>query len=429
MIGQRLVFFAVATVGITLASGPAEGELPAVRRAVAVSASPNGTSYEYASAALHLRWQRPGGDYVDADGVLNGPKSSIVVPVSRPIDVEIDISSLEGDLLLRFDGGHAPGWSSPRIDGEPVEAFWVDASSNRPIGAPLKMPAFVANPGNGKRLTISLQNIYQAGRLLVDRVAPPVPPAWTMQSGGLAATVAKDAGLRGRPGVIRYLEASSEATMRKLLPRGSVADPLAYDAQWLAGPKGLPVLRASSHPANQRLISWFLRFEPQQEVYARYALLIEPDVADGMTELGVKLPGLAGGEVSWRMEHGPIAPANPGRYAALDYMYSAESGAGYPPLRSMGGVFEAGRWYSIEQYVKLNTPGQPDGVAKVWINGNLTWSSDKVRFRDKPDTRIDHLHVNIYHGGMGLPKAPIHYRIAAIAVAREYIGPPVELLP
>jgi hypothetical protein len=33
----------------------------------------------------------------------------------------------------------------------------------------------------------------------------------------------------------------------------------------------------------------------------------------------------------------------------------------------------------------------------------------------------------VYHGGMGLPKAPIHYRIAAIAVAKAYIGPPPEL--
>jgi hypothetical protein len=93
----------------------------------------------------------------------------------------------------------------------------------------------------------------------------------------------------------------------------------------------------------------------------------------------------------------------------------------------MGGVFTANRWYSIEQYVKLNTPGIADGVAKVWINGQLAWAADKLRFRNDPATRIDHMHVNIYHGGRKPPKAPIHYRLAAIAVAKTYIGPPPEL--
>jgi hypothetical protein len=81
----------------------------------------------------------------------------------------------------------------------------------------------------------------------------------------------------------------------------------------------------------------------------------------------------------------------------------------------------------IEQYVKLNTPGKDDGIGKVWINGQLAWESDHVRYRDKASSRIDHVHVNFYHGGMGLPKGPMHYGLAAIAVAKAYIGPSPEL--
>jgi hypothetical protein len=78
------------------------------------------------------------------------------------------------------------------------------------------------------------------------------------------------------------------------------------------------------------------RFSPQEEVYARYCFVIEDDVADGMTERGVKLPGLAGDEVSRRMEHGPVVAATRGLYAALDYYYGADSGSGYGNIHSMG---------------------------------------------------------------------------------------------
>lgn len=249
--------------------------------------------------------------------------------------------------------------------------------------------------------------------------------AWA--DAGLAARVAHDSDLRDDPRVIRYLALTDEATLRNMIPRGEIAEPFAYSPAWIPGPNGLPVLRFSSVPSNQRLISWFLRFEPQQEVYARYCLLIEDDVADGMTELGVKLPGLAGDEVSWRMEHGPVVATNRGLYTALDYFYGAETGAGYGAIRSMNVSFKADLWYVIEQYVKLNTPGRDDGIGKVWINGQLVWDSDHVRYRDKASSSIDHLHVNVYHGGMGLPKGPMHYRLAGIVVAKDYIGPPPEL--
>jgi hypothetical protein len=252
--------------------------------------------------------------------------------------------------------------------------------------------------------------------------------AWAAgPGGGLATGLAKDADLARQPEVLRYVALTGEPALRQLFPRGTVAEPFAYEPEWLGGPNGLPVLRFSSHPQNQRLISWFLHFEPQEEVFARYCILIEDDVADGMTERGVKLPGLAGDEVSWRMEHGPVVPASRGLYAALDYIYAADTGAGYGQIRSMNTTFKAGLWYVIEQYVKLNEPGKSDGIGKVWINGKLAWESDTVRYRDQAASRMNHLHVNVYHGGMGLPKAPIHYRIAGIAVARAYIGPPPEL--
>jgi len=273
------------------------------------------------------------------------------------------------------------------------------------------------------------EDLGREGRVIRALVAVAIlvaVPAAAAQT-GIAARVAHDADLRNDPQVVRYLALTGEPALREALPRGDVAEPFAYEPEWITGPNGLPVLRFASLATNQRLISWFLHFPPQDEVYARYCILIEDDVADGMTERGVKLPGLAGDEVSWRMEHGPVMPGSRGLYAALDYIYSADSGAGYGAIRSMNVSFKAGLWYVIEQYVKLNAPGRSDGVGKVWINGQLAWESDNVRYRDKPASLMDHVHVNVYHGGMGLPKGPMHYRIAGIAVAKAYIGPPPEL--
>ena len=36
-----------------------------------------------------------------------------------------------------------------------------------------------------------------------------------------------------------------------------------------------------------------------------------------------------------------------------------------------GAKLETNRWYSIEQYLKLNTPGKHDGVLRAWAGGRL----------------------------------------------------------
>ena len=37
------------------------------------------------------------------------------------------------------------------------------------------------------------------------------------------------------------------------------------------------------------------------------------------------------------------------------------------------GFLEKNRWYSIEQYLKLNTPGENDGVLRAWVDGRLAF--------------------------------------------------------
>ena len=41
----------------------------------------------------------------------------------------------------------------------------------------------------------------------------------------------------------------------------------------------------------------------------------------------------------------------------------------------------AGRWYCIEEELVLNTPGQEDGIMRLWINGNLLLNNTSANVR------------------------------------------------
>lgn len=386
---------------------------------IRVSGQAGGTDFVNVSANLKLPWTKPGGDYIDKNGVLNGPAPHASATVTWGMqEVTIDISRMSGDLLLRWSGPIPAKFGSVKIDGAEASAFWVDASTSHPIGAPYSTPGFVRNV-DGKKLTLTLSNLYQPGALLVDPVALPTVPALPMT------------GPSNKPTILE-LDLKNSAAIDALIKPFDIAQPFAYNPEFGAD-NGMPYLRFSSVTANQRLISWFLRFPAKDKVNARYALYIEDDVADGMNELGMKLPGLAGDDgISWRMEHGMQAPENRGLYGAADYRYSVDSGGGFGTISSMNTVLQAGRWYVIEQRAEKNTitngVANPDGVAKVWINGHLAYQANNVRWTNSRNAHFNYVHVNVYHGGLGFPKAPFHYRIARIGISDDYIGAPAELV-
>lgn len=58
-------------------------------------------------------------------------------------------------------------------------------------------------------------------------------------------------------------------------------------------------------------------------------------------------------------------------------------------------------WYTIRQYIKLNTPGQKDGIVVMWINGVETYRDSKALIRNagKNNLKINALIMNTYRGG------------------------------
>lgn len=62
---------------------------------------------------------------------------------------------------------------------------------------------------------------------------------------------------------------------------------------------------------------------------------------------------------------------------------------------------EADKWYTIRQYVKLNTPGERDGVVVMWIDNEETFRKENLNIRkaDKGDLKINALVMHTYRGG------------------------------
>jgi hypothetical protein len=185
-----------------------------------------------------------------------------------------------------------------------------------------------------------------------------------------------------------------------------------------------------------------LGYEPE-EAYFKYDLRL----GNGWeTVQGGKLPGLAGtyGTAGWggRRSDGTngwsargiyknIVPShNP--FAGLipigSYLYHADMPSLYgnsiiwnQNSESLG-LLQRNRWYSLEQRIKMNTPGQKDGVLEAWIDGEKVYSNHSINFRTVEYLKIERAWLNIFHGGTATVKKDIYAFVDNIVISPEYIG-------
>ena len=175
---------------------------------------------------------------------------------------------------------------------------------------------------------------------------------------------------------------------------------------------------------------------PQQSLYFRYYVRFEPGF-DFVK--GGKLPGLAGGKgntgghkpngtdgwsarVMWRAD-GKIVqyvyhPDQPGEYGEdFDWNYG-----GCPRF------FVPGKWYCLETFVHLNSPGKKDGIIRSWLDGDKALEITNLRFRDNNSLQIDKLYFETFFGGgdpsWGTPKDQ-YAEFDNFVMATNYIGPVV----
>jgi len=181
-------------------------------------------------------------------------------------------------------------------------------------------------------------------------------------------------------------------------------------------------------------------FEPE-EAYFRYYLMLEPGVN---VSGGGKLPGFGGtyNKAGWggRGNDGNKGWSARGSFSEsiIDqnsqwkgYMpigqYIYEVGKGnYGQVIPWGNELsnlKPGEWYSIEQRLKLNTPGLSDGILEAWVNGYKIFSKHDVNVRKIDKLKIEKIWFNFYFGGSAKPKQNFKIFIDNIVIASSYIGP------
>jgi len=216
-----------------------------------------------------------------------------------------------------------------------------------------------------------------------------------------------------------------------------------------AGPDGESALRVS-YPAGsasaraQRLgesgfggaqVYLLLRNGPVDSLHLRYCLRF-PVGFDFVK--GGKLPGLFGGTVT----SGQHIPDGTNGWSTR-YMWR-RGGAGevyaYLPSSITHGTslgrgswsVTPGRWQSIEQSVRLNTPGNADGEITVWLDGQKVFSQTQVVFRTTASLHIDGVFFSSFFGG-GDPSwaSPTdqHADFADFSVGSGLLSPPATPSP
>ena len=434
---------------------------------VVLHGNPGGTNWYFVNAQEQWAWKTPGGDVKQklADAHIPGQ--------SR---IGIDISGTTSGAYLVVTKGLLnkdpnPGGNQyvgdARIDGQSVPFWQLNPSTNGVIAvSPTGSGPWLAAPlvivGRGTQLSLYNPRTWAADFEVYEIDVPKVAD-WPLVQSGLGAAVSKDVDLRNAPGVINYIAyADYPSAYQEAGGQGNVAPPLGYGdmpdgtAEFINGPNGLPIMRFSSlpvgamwdgkvSPGNQRLVAAFLYPPPLRELWVRYVIAVESDVrtSHGFNELGMKLPGFRGPWVSARNEHRPPDYMNPGIYGLGGTWCFPLDGVDDPreadcaKFQTFDGspMLVEGRYYVLTQHMVLNTfaaDGTPnrDGLFEAFVNGNKVYSTPHRIYKVPADleNRNTFFHLNVYHGGMGVPLAKFHYRLGATVISTTDPGMPPELI-
>lgn len=176
--------------------------------------------------------------------------------------------------------------------------------------------------------------------------------------------------------------------------------------------------------------------EEPEEIYFRYYLRLAGDFDPVYTG---KLPGLAGtyfragyggkpsdGRNGWSARGLFGTKTAEGRIPVGYYIYHADMAGQYGDglyWAVEGGGLELDRWYCIEQFARMNTPGEHDGVLRAWVDDVPVFEKTDLRFRDVPELKIEKVWLDVYHGGKVTAARDHHLYLDDVVISRGKIGP------
>ncbi|MCB1922378.1 MAG: DNRLRE domain-containing protein [Gammaproteobacteria bacterium] len=312
---------------------------------------------------------------------------------------------------------------------------------------------FVPEPGAVvRRARLQLHSHKQYGPATEVGVFRLTIPADTEQDpqAGFAARFPRDEGIYQHPAVVfaTGFESSDWYEEWSASREPASAEPVSEDAANHFAPLSGKALRVTIEQGKKGGLNLLYRFrektgaEPDAMHFRYYVRLGE----SWKPLVSGKMPGFAGtynragwggrrsdGVNGWsaRGAYKVASSAQGDAYALGSYIYHADSSTKFGDLVGWNlgntGLIEKNRWYSVEQYVRLNTPGKADGEVKAWLDGVLVYQRRGLRFRDIPDLHIETLWMNVYHGGVDAAPSDLNLFIDNVVIAREYIGPAAGL--
>lgn len=121
------------------------------------------------------------------------------------------------------------------------------------------------------------------------------------------------------------------------------------------------------------------------------------------------MPGLAGGDANT----GKVKPTGYDGWSArmmwrtygsaVQYMYHPDqpnaAGQDFPWDLNGQRYFTKGQWHKVETRIKMNSPGQRNGIVQSWFDGKLALNRQNVRFRNTNDFAINWFLFSTFFGG------------------------------
>lgn len=372
-------------------------------------------------------------------------------------------------LFSTREGGRAPTLTIQTSDGyysiEATADTYLDASTFKSLGG---LGTMTVSTGQSALIGFDLDSIPRTAvirkavlALAVDkmfggqslvlgvfRVASTEPGTGTAaDNAGLSAAYHADAGIGADADVI-FAEGFADANWKThLLDRGTSGTVVDLDPGNGLRPICGRSLQATIPAGENKGLNMSIAFPASSqltEAYARYYLRFGDDW--NQTVSGGKLPGFAGtyGKAGWggRKPNGYDGWSARGSFSKTVTLKDA----GHTRLTSIGSYvyhlaqpddygsnwvwddfgampLENNRWYSIEQYIKLNDPGSKNGALQAWIDGKLVLDRTDLEFRKSNELLIEEFWLNVYHGGTAPSPSRQSLYIDNIVIARRYIGP------